>query len=65
MMVFIILRCHLFHNIILNVHAPTEGEIDVKGSFYKEPEGILDKKNAVFWDLTPHGSCKNRHIGET
>jgi hypothetical protein len=22
-------------------------------------------KNAVFWDVTPCGSCKNRRIGET
>jgi hypothetical protein len=22
-------------------------------------------KNAVFWDVTPFGSCKNRRLGET
>jgi hypothetical protein len=22
-------------------------------------------KSAVFWDVTPNGSCKNRHFGET
>jgi hypothetical protein len=22
-------------------------------------------KNAVFWDVTPCGSCKNRHLGGT
>jgi hypothetical protein len=23
-----------------------------------------DKKNGVIWDVTPCGSCKNRHFGE-
>jgi hypothetical protein len=23
----------------------------------------VTKKNAVFWDVTPCGSCKNRHLG--
>jgi hypothetical protein len=22
-------------------------------------------KNAVFWDVTPHGCCENRHFGGT
>jgi hypothetical protein len=22
-------------------------------------------KNAIFWDVTPRGSCKNRRFGET
>jgi hypothetical protein len=25
----------------------------------------LDKKNGVFWDVTPCGSCKNRRFGGT
>jgi hypothetical protein len=26
---------------------------------------VLTKRNAVFWDDTPHGSCKNRRFGGT
>jgi hypothetical protein len=26
---------------------------------------IRNLKNAVFWDVTPCGSCKNRHFEET
>jgi hypothetical protein len=25
----------------------------------------VDMKNAVFWDITPCGSCKNRRFGGT
>jgi hypothetical protein len=28
-------------------------------------EHRLRMKNDVFWDVTPHGSCKNRCFGET
>jgi hypothetical protein len=24
---------------------------------------VVTMKNGVFWDVTPHGSCKNRHFG--
>jgi hypothetical protein len=30
----------------------------------KNPEDGDDTKNAIFWDVTPSGSCKNRRIGE-
>jgi hypothetical protein len=25
---------------------------------------VVTKKNGVFWDVTPRGSCKNRRFGE-
>jgi hypothetical protein len=26
---------------------------------------VMTMKNAIFWDVTPCGSCKNRHFGGT
>jgi hypothetical protein len=41
-MSYIILRGRWFHIIVLNVHAPTEDEIDaVKDRFYDELECVL------------------------
>jgi hypothetical protein len=43
-MSYIILRGHRFHIIVLNVHAPTENNIDcVKDRFYEELEHVFDK----------------------
>jgi hypothetical protein len=43
-MLYIILRGHWFHIIILNVHAPTEDKTDdVKDSFYEELEHVFNK----------------------
>jgi hypothetical protein len=43
-MSYIILRGRWFHIIVLNVHAPTEDEIDdAKDSFYEELECVFDK----------------------
>jgi hypothetical protein len=40
----IILRGHWCHIIVLNVHAPTEDEIDdVKDRFYEELEWVFNK----------------------
>jgi hypothetical protein len=41
---YIILRGRWCHIIVLNVHAPTEDKTDdVKDSFYKELERLIDK----------------------
>jgi hypothetical protein len=32
---------------------------------YEVAEVELSTKNAVFWDMTPCGSCKNRRSGGT
>jgi hypothetical protein len=32
---------------------------------YHSMKTIPSSKNAVFWDVTPCGSCKNRHFGRT
>jgi hypothetical protein len=43
-MSYMILRGRLFHNIVLNIHAPTEDKTDeVKDSFYEELERVFDK----------------------
>jgi hypothetical protein len=42
-MAYIILRGRWCHIIVLNVLAPTEDKIDVKGSFYEEMEHVFDK----------------------
>jgi exonuclease III len=44
-MSYIILRGRWCHIIVLNVHAPTEDEIDddVKDTFYEELESVFDK----------------------
>jgi hypothetical protein len=43
-MSYIILRGRWCHIIVLNIHAPTEDKTDdVKDSFYKELEHVLDK----------------------
>jgi hypothetical protein len=43
-MSYIILRGHWYNIIVLNVHAPTEDEIDdMKDRFYEELEQIFDK----------------------
>jgi hypothetical protein len=36
-------------------------------SVFGVPQGdsITQLKNGVFWDVTPCGSCKNRHFGGT
>jgi hypothetical protein len=30
-----------------------------------EVSTAVTKKNCVFWDVTPYGSCKNRRFGRT
>jgi hypothetical protein len=43
-MSYIILRGHWCEVIVLNVHAPTEDEIDgIKDRFYEELEHVFDK----------------------
>jgi hypothetical protein len=43
-MLHIILMCNWCHNIVLNVHAPTEGNTDnVKDKFYEKLEHLFDK----------------------
>jgi hypothetical protein len=43
-MSYIIPRGHRCHNIVLNVHAPTEDKIDdVKDGFYEEMKHVFDK----------------------
>jgi hypothetical protein len=41
--IFIILRGHLCHIIVLNIHAPTVDKTDVKDGFYEELEHMFDK----------------------
>jgi hypothetical protein len=43
-MSYIILRGRWYHNILLNVHAPTEDKTDeVKDSFYEEFDRVFDE----------------------
>jgi hypothetical protein len=43
-MSYILLRGRWCHIIVLNIHAPTEDNIDdVKGNFYEELERVFDK----------------------
>jgi hypothetical protein len=43
-MSYILLRGRWCHNIVLNVHAPTEDNTDnKKGSFYEEIECVFDR----------------------
>jgi hypothetical protein len=44
MLFYIILICHWFDIIVLNVHAPAENQInDLKDSFYEKLENVFDK----------------------
>jgi hypothetical protein len=33
--------------------------------YYASEKTVSVLKNAVFWDVTPHGSCKKGHFGGT
>jgi hypothetical protein len=37
----------------------------ITGSVRFEVSTAVTMKNAVFWDVTPRGSCKNRRFGGT
>jgi hypothetical protein len=56
-------RCGWYHcyRILYSFQLPQHGFLR-NGSNIKHKTTL---KNAVFWDVTPYGSCKNRHFGGT
>jgi exonuclease III len=60
-MSYIILRIRWCHIIVLNVHTPTEDKTDdVKDSFYKDLEHVLDKFPKLPYDNSVKFQCRSR-----